>query len=104
MRPNAIEEAEKARWVLGLEADIAETWERPLPYDEDTYDPEYELIVPFPKDECYPLYLCAMIDNAQEETTLYANDMTLANAAVAEAKAWYRRHNRVTHPIYIRGL
>ena len=104
MRPNAIDEIEKARWVMALEGDMCETWEKPLPKEEDLYDPNYELIVPFPKDECYPLYLCAMIDNAHEETTLYANDMTVANGDIAEAKAWYRRHNRIKHPIYIRGL
>ena len=103
MRPNAIDEVTKARWVLGLESELAETWGCRFPEEEDIHDPEYELIVPFPKDEVYPLYLCAMIDNAQEETTLYANDASIANQALTDVKAWYRRTHRAKK-IPIRGL
>lgn len=104
MRPNAIDDAQKARWVLTLESELAETWGRPFPYEEDVYDPEYELMVRFPRDEVYPLYLCAMIDNAQEDTELYANDMTVANQSITECKAWFRREHRNRHNVYIKGI
>lgn len=104
MRPNAIDELDKARWVLELESELAETWGKPFPQEEDEYDPEYELMVRFPRDNVYPLYLCAMIDLAQEDTSLYANDMTVANQAITDVKAWFRREHRVKHPLYIRGL
>ena len=51
------------------------------------------LLVPPPCDNVYELYLCAMIDFADQETGLYANDMAVFNAAVREARAWWRRHD-----------
>ena len=54
---------------------------------------DVELLMSHPHDGVYALYLCAMIDNANQETALYANDMTVANEAIAAAKAWWRRHN-----------
>ena len=104
MRPNAIDELDKVRWVLELESEFAETYGVRFPEEDDLHDPDYELLVRFPRDNVYPLYLCAMIDNAQEDTALYQNDMTIANQAVADVKAWYRREHRVKHPVYIRGL
>lgn len=103
MRPNAIDELDKVRWVLELESEFAETYGARFPDEDDMHDPDYELLVRFPRDNVYPLYLCAMIDNAQEETALYQNDMTIANQAVTDVKAWYRREHRAK-PIYIRGL
>ena len=94
LRPNALENDIKARWLYELEGEIAELMDveiSPNPYPKDS---EEELLMPYPKDNIYSLYLCAMIDNALEDTQLYMNDMIVANNAIAEAKAWWRRHHR----------
>ena len=93
MRPNAIDDRVKAAWAYELEGSLCETFmidEAP----KNTYQDQYaELLMPYPRDEIYPLYLCAMIDNAQEETALYANDMVVANSAISEARAWWWRNH-----------
>ena len=94
-RPNVFPAEMKAEWIKGLEASFAEMMGVDDP--ENNYDPNDDtddLLVPFPHDEVYVLYLCAKIDYAQEETQLYANDMAVANQAIAETQSWYRRGNR----------
>ena len=95
LRPNLIEAPRKAEWVYQLEADFAEMMGLDIPREKeyDVNDTE-ELLIGFPRDEVYVLYLCAKIDYAQEETTLYANDMTAANSMISDATAWWRRHNK----------
>lgn len=95
LRPNMIDEAAKAEWLYQLECEIADMMKVKM-----TSNPwlsggkDAELLMPAPHDGIYVLHLCAMIDNAQQETALYANDMTMANSAIATAKAWWRRSNR----------
>lgn len=92
LRPNKISDERKARWLFELDADFAETMETvPLEFTfpcEDT-----ELLMPYPHDDVYALYLQAMIDFAQQDMELYENDMAMANAAADAAKAWWRRHH-----------
>lgn len=93
LRPNALSNDLKAMWVYDLEGEIAELMDKdfvPNPYPQDS---EEELLMPYPKDNIYYLYLTAMIDLALEDTGLYQMDMTVANSAIQDAKAWYRRHN-----------
>lgn len=95
LRPNMIDEPIKAEWLYQLECEFAEMMKVKLPSNpwlnggEDS-----KLLMPSPHDRAYVLYLCAMIDNAQQETALYANDMEMANSAISAAKAWWRRNNR----------
>jgi len=54
-------------------------------------------------EQIYPLYLAAMIDYGNQDGALYANDMAVANAAIAEARAYWRRtHSEPAK--YVRGL
>ena len=87
LRPNAIPEDIKASWVYELESEFAEMMKTEI--DTDT---EAELLMPSPKDNVYYLYLCAMIDIANEETNLYQNDMLVANSAIGEARKWWWRN------------
>lgn len=93
LRPNAILDARKAEWLYFYDAENAEimgqTQERLNWPDTDP-----DLMMPAPYDYIYPLYLMAMIDNAQEESDLYMNDMTIANQALMEARAAWRRNHR----------
>ena len=91
LRPNAIEEETKAMWVWTLDGDIANMMgtkhpANPFPQDGD-------LLMAHPYDEVYIFYLMAMIDTANRDSTLYANDSVLFNSTYGEAKASWRRAN-----------
>ncbi len=92
LRPNVLPEEQKAAWVYELEGKLAEM-RCALP-PARTWPADASLAMPAPHDVVYELYLCAMIDFANQETDLYANDMAVFNAAVSEAQAWWRRHHR----------
>lgn len=91
IRPNTIPEEVKAAYIFNLESEIAEMMQIEVP--ENLWPQDQDLLMPFPHDNIYVLYLQAMIDAANQEASLYANDMQMANAAIASAKSWYRRHN-----------
>lgn len=94
-RPNLISEEQKVRWIYEVEAEFAELMGKKLPDNRwmESVD-DIELLVPFPYDNVYELYLCAMIDNFHQESAAYANDLVVANAALDAAKAYWIRHNR----------
>ena len=93
IRPNVLPDEIKVGYLWKLESEIAEMMRIDLP--ENIWPEDQELLMPAPHDDIYSLYLCAMIDSANQETSLYANDIELANAAIKDAKAWYRRRIRV---------
>lgn len=92
LRPNDVPDDMKAGWVMGLEAEIAQMIEVYPP--DNPFPQDIELLAWTPYDDVYEKYLCAMIDNANEEVPLYANDMAIYNARMSEFKAAYRRENR----------
>ncbi len=92
LRPNVISEEQKAAWIYELEGKLAEMRHAPPPIK--TWPNDAPLAIPPPCDNVYELYLCAMICFANQETAQYANDMAVFNAAVSEARAWWRRHHR----------
>lgn len=94
IRPNAIPDHLKAAWVYELEGQFAEMMGVEMP--DNAYDGEMgdaELLMPFPKDRCYELFVCAMIDSTNQEMDLYNHDIEMANAAIDDACAWWRRHH-----------
>ena len=93
MRPNAADDTIKVAQLYELEGDVAEMLGVTPPTNQydPTSDDDYELLMPFPYDEIYRWYLMAMIDLANEETSLYADDMSMFNAAWNRAASWYRR-------------
>ncbi len=91
LRPNAFPEERKAAWLYELEGRLAETRHAPPP--ARTWPKDSVLSTPPPDDVIYELYLCAMIDWANQETGLYANDMAVFNAAWYEATARWRREH-----------
>lgn len=105
LRPNALGEEQKAAWLRQLEGQLWELWERdgtPLPPEREKLWPwrmtwpeeDPKLLLTGPQEELYQLYLMAKIDYYNQEMDLYMNDMTLYNAALSEAQAWWRRHHR----------
>lgn len=92
LRPNTISESLKADWVYELEGRLAEVRHSPPPVR--AWPRDSVLAMPPPYDQVYERYLCTMIDLANEDTDLYANDRALFEATYADAAAWWRRTHR----------
>ena len=92
LRQNALTDLQKEAWLCELDGQLAETMGTEVPTEERSQ--ETELLMPAPHDGIYALYLVSMIDFYNGETDLYENDRTIFNAALVEAKAWWRRHHR----------
>ena len=93
-RPNMISEEIKVGWLYELEGEFAELMGIEPPENKwRDGGADVEVLMPYPHDNVYGLYLCAMIDNYHQESAAYANDLVVANAAIDAAKAWWRRHN-----------
>lgn len=92
LRPNAIDDEIKARWVMQLEVEFAELMGVDVP--ELQFPDDQTLLMTTPHDYSYVYYLCALVDMYNQDTALYNNDYAMANAAVDAAKSWYRRQHR----------
>lgn len=93
LRDNTLTDSVKAAWVYDIEGRVAEIVSAEIPANVWP-ETDAELLMPYPYDNIYPLYLTAMIDYYNGESQLYFNDYTVYNAAMAEAQAWWIRHNR----------
>lgn len=93
IRPNAIPDRRKARFAYELEGNFAEMMGVDVP--ENNYgtgdEATHELLMPYPKDRVYELYIAAMIDHEQMDFDLYNADILIANDAIDDAKAWWKR-------------
>lgn len=92
LRPNTIEEEIKAQWVAEIEGRVAETAREPQPTD-GWAEEDPVLIMPYPYDDIYVLFLMAKIDFANEEMDLYGDDSVIANERVDNALAWWVRNH-----------
>lgn len=103
LRPNTFSDDLKAEWLLQVEGEIAEM----MNVDQPTINADFdqELLMPYPHDGFYVPYLCACIDEANEESELFADDMTIANQTRQECCAWWWRNNPPRMPIkYVKGI
>lgn len=91
LRDNTLPAEQKAAWLNKLDGEIAEMMGVDAP--ENAWPEDSELLMPREHDEVYVLYLVAMIDYYNQESTLYQNDMVVYNTAMSNARAWWRRHN-----------
>ncbi len=92
MRPNTLNDEQKARFLYELDCNVAEL----QGVDQPSFvwpEEDAELLMPAPHDNIYALYLAAKIDYYNQESAMYANDMAVYNSAYDEACAWWRRHN-----------
>ena len=112
LRLNTLSDEQKVDFLRRLDGELLEMFaadEKPLPVEEPAEDEEPtpqwpvdnvwpeedpELLMPFPHDDIYPLYLCAQIDFYNMEEDRYQNDMAIFNTAMADARAWWRRNHR----------
>lgn len=93
LRMNTLSDEQKAAWIYDLDGQLAEMFEQ-SPQENTWPEIDKELLMPAPHEEIYQLYLICKIDYYNQEMSLYANDLAFYNAALAEAKAWYRRQHR----------
>lgn len=101
VKPNAIDDREKAMWLMGLDGQIYEELtkadspdrEPPRSWPEDGDKP---LLAGAPRDGFYDLYLTAMIEFYMREYSSYNNTVSLFNEAMQAFRAWYRREHRPT--------
>lgn len=91
LRPNAISDTNKWAWIFEIEGKIARHMEETVP--QNTWPRDSELLMPAPYESVYQLYLMCMIDLAQQDSALYADDMELFNGTYFDALAWWRRNN-----------
>lgn len=91
LRPNSIEEETKSAWICALDGDVAELMG--VKREKDPFPDDRQLLMPPPDEDVYVFYLMAMIDTANRDSTLYANDTVLFNSAYGDARARYRRNN-----------
>ena len=92
LRPNTITEGQKAAWVSDLDAQFAEMLGVPAP--ENTWPVDRALLLQYPHEEVYQLYLICRIDYYNQDMALYGNDAAVYRNALAEAQAYWRRNNR----------
>ncbi len=84
------------------EREEAQEQPRRWPFDCTWPEDDATLLMPFPHDEVYVLYLVAMLDLYQQETALYANDMQVFNQAMDEARGWWIRNHRPKDGSYLK--
>lgn len=109
LRPNKATQKAKAEWLMQLEGEFAEMMGKPVPELEDGTQAgtveDVDLLVPYPYDQAYILFLAAQIDaRANHDADLYTADKQMADDAISSAKAWYRRNNRPENSGQWKGL
>ena len=97
MKPNAFPEEIVLRWLNECEGRIQTEIYKTDTNHVITYDiaadADKQLIVAFPYDRIYWMYLTAMIDFANGEYSNYQNSMQKVNEAIKEYHAWFMRNH-----------
>jgi len=101
LKPNAVPEAEKLRWLASLEGQIKneivdthEGWDVPLPAGEKI-SPDDALFVPPPYEEVYVFWIMAKIDFTNGEFESFGNSKALFNSTFS---AYAEHVNRTMTP------
>ena len=95
MKPNAFTQEEKFNWLAALDSKIALELMLMSPQDMEQIRLRYpedlgrELLVGFPHDEVYPLYLMARIDEMNGEYNKYANSSAIYNQYYSDFACWF---------------
>lgn len=95
-KPNQYDDSVLTAWVSELDGQLHATLfatrqNAPVlsaPYNH-IVDPDVILLVPFPHDNLYVLWIMAMVDYFNQEYDLYSNDMAIYNKAYDAFTASY---------------
>lgn len=92
LRPNSISKKQKYDWMYELDGKLAKFMGKELP--TNPFPNEGTLLMEYPYDNIYSLYLIAQYDLYNQDADLYQVDSVLFNNALDEAKSgWIREHN-----------
>lgn len=100
LKPNTYSQSDKVRWLSALDGkvktDIIDTHEGAVDtafngYNEESLDTE--LLIPYPYDEVYPMWLEAQIDYANNEYGKYNNSIAMFNTTYSAFERWYNRNH-----------
>lgn len=95
--PNAVPESLKRRWLSELEGHILVNIRN---HDPEALNitgeagEEISLSLPFPFDRVYWMYLAAMVDFFNGDTSRYEETATLADNALEDYAKWCKRERR----------
>ncbi len=108
IRPNAFDEHVKTGWINKVDGmvqtEVLKLDEAEMKVYSYPQDADEQLSVPHPYTDIYDFYLMAMIDFANNETELYANDMTMFNNAFAEFKNSWQQKNYGADGLFVRNI
>ena len=94
VKPNVYSEDDKYQWINTLEGMVSrEVMQEEAPACELPGDADRELLVGYPYEEIYSLYVMAMIDFHNREYANYNNVMLMFQERLDQFKAWYIRHH-----------
>jgi hypothetical protein len=95
LKPNVYDEETKLRWISELDGIV-----KTLVIQDDSFTPynfpddmDKELLIPAPFDNCYSLYVEAMIDFNNKEIGNYNNSMLMFDSRFTDYKKYYIRKN-----------
>lgn len=99
VKPNNYSQNDKILWLSRLDGkvkeEIIDTHDSDLTVNFSGYDENTpiitELLVTYPYDELYPMWLEAQIDYANSEYTKYNNSMSMFNTAYSNYERYYNR-------------
>ena len=109
LRPNQYKRIDMLRWLSEVDGRIfteihkVHINDSDESFEENNADtPEdTELLAPFPYDNLYVHYLCAMIDYFNSEYARYNNGMMQFNEVYSDYSRWYNR-THLTKDIHIK--
>lgn len=96
VRPNSYDEETKLSWISALDGMVKrlvmqEEEATPYVYPDDM---DKELLIPYPFDSVYNLYLESMIDFYNREYANYNNSAVMFEGRFNEYKKWYIREHK----------
>ena len=93
IRPNKMPDEQKYDAVMKLEGQVAELMAQEQPIRNYPDGKANTLLMPYPNDNIYVLYLAAIIDYYNQELDKYQNDSVIFEEAKQKAFSKYRREN-----------
>jgi hypothetical protein len=94
-RPNNYKDEEKYRWINSLDGMIArEVMHTDAPCYDCPADADIELLIRYPYEDLYELYVTAQIELADREYNEYNQIVLVFQERLAQFKAWYIQQHR----------
>lgn len=101
LKPNTYSQTDKVGWLSRLDGrvkkEIIDTHESVVDIEFKEYDdetpPDTEMLIPYPYDEVYPMWLEAQIDYANNEYGRYNNSIAMFNNSYSAYERYYNRTN-----------